>query len=194
MNTARSTKVLAYSLLLSACTPAPQDPVVVAAPDVEIPAPLASPPATTIEELMNELVMPSAQQLWNAVSYVATEAGVTETLPDTDEEWSQLRTNALALIEAGNTLMLSGLQVGEGDPATAAFQDTPDEIAQLLTDNPQSWQSYIEQLQESTQLTLQAIEFRDVMGLQDFGGQINEACEGCHAQYWYRPQGVMAPQ
>ncbi len=201
MSAVRFASVLACFLLLSACTPAPQDSV----PVVETPAQTANPVASdtipydttnTLEDLMTGLVAPSAEQLWNAVSYIASAEGVTETLPDTDEEWIQLRTSALTLIEAGNMLMIPGRAIltGAADPATAGFQYTPDEIAQLLTDDPQAWQSYAQQLQETTRMTLQAIELRDVMGLQEFGAEINDACQDCHAQYWYRPQGVMAPQ
>ncbi len=145
---------------------------------------------------MTESIMPSADHVWRAVSYIANAEGVTETKPETDEDWSNLRDSALALIEAGDELMDTDREIlsGEFDQATASFQFAPDEIKQLIADNPQPWQSYIQQMQDSTRMTLQAIELKDLVGLQDFGAQINEACEGCHADYWYRPPGSMAPQ
>jgi hypothetical protein len=193
----RCAKFLAVPLVLSACSPPPAEP----APLVESLAVSASETnsydtASTIADLMNFVIMPNAEYLWNSVSYVVTAEGTTETFPQTDADWTDLRTSAITLIEAGNMLMLPGRAItnAAADPATAAFQYTPDEIAQLLADDPEPWQRYAQQLQESTRMTLQAIEFRDLMGLQEFGAQINEACEGCHASYWYRAPGVMVPQ
>jgi hypothetical protein len=181
--------LFASPLLLAACTPPEQQA------EVEVPLAQSQPALApgdntqTIEELMTDIVMPEAEQLWNAVSYIATEAGVTETMPQSDEDWAQLRDSANALIAAGDQLMDTNREIltSEFDPATANYQLTPDEIKQLLADDPAPWQGYAQLLQDTTRMTLQAIELRDVMGLQEFGAEINEACEGCHAAYWYRP-------
>ena len=201
MYSIRYTGLVVASLLLCACSPAPEASSNAAQQTVVDVAPEAAPAivydtATTIEELMTAIVMPRAGHLWNAVSYVATAEGITETMPQTDEDWTALRNSAVTLIEAGNMLMIPGREIlsSEFDPATANFQLTPDEITQLLADDPMPWQGYAQQLQEYTRTTLQAIELRDVMGLQEFGAEINEACEGCHATYWYRPPGTMVPQ
>jgi hypothetical protein len=179
-------------LLLAACT---QEAVEPAAPKE---APGAAPVQNetpdvsgvpTVEELMTLSVMPNVDRIWRAVSYIANAEGVTETAPETDDDWTQLRTSALALIEAGDELMDTNREIfsGEFDQATASFQYSPGEIKQLLADSPEPWQNYIQQMQDSTRMTLQAIDLKDVTGLQDFGAQINRACEGCHADYWYRP-------
>jgi hypothetical protein len=183
-------------LSLSGCAPEAQRPAVGEPPLVVQALPVGSERPGTIEDLMTETIMPNADQLWRAVSYVANEQGVTETVPQTDEDWSRLRASANALISAGDELMITDREIltSDFDPNTASFRFTPDEIRQLLATDPQPWQAYAELLQERTRMTLQAIEFRDVMGLVEFGARINEACEGCHAAYWYRPQGMMAPQ
>ena len=194
----RLLQMLACSLLLSACTPAPQEAPV---PEAPAPAPVvteALPYDTTnsIKDLMTTMIVPNAQALWNSVSYVVTSEGATETLPQTDEDWTRLRASAIALIEGGNALMVPGREVvgGFAVAGAPAFQFTPEEIAQRVADDPQVWLRYVQELQESTRLTLQAIELRDVMGLTEWGAQINDACEGCHAQFWYRPQGDMPQQ
>lgn len=188
---------------LTGCAPAAEESVAVAeVPQAEsLPAPATSAPAlpvvvepmfdtvTTLRSLMNDLIDPSAQALWQAVSYVVTGEGVSETQPTTTEDWERLRTSALALIEAGNALMLPGRQVDE--PANAAdypdYQYRPDEIAALIAADPDSWNRYAQDMQLLTRDTLTAIGFRDLMGLTDFGARINEACQDCHAQFWYRP-------
>ena len=191
--------LLPISLLLCACAPAPQEVAPATATEAVVPAQSDAVPydtTITIEDLMTAIVMPNAELLWNSVSYIATAEGVTETMPQTDEDWTALRNSALTLIEAGNMLMLPDREIltSDFDQSTAAFQFTPDEIKQMLADDPAPWQDYSQQLQEFTRMTLQAIEMRDVMGLVEFGAEINEACEGCHATYWYRPAGTMVPQ
>ncbi len=195
----RFPKLLACVLVLTACTPAPQEPLAVEATLTPVPAAVQASPYDTdnsIEDLMTSLVMPNAELLWNAVSYIATAQGVTETMPETDDDWTRLRASAITLIEAGNMLMVPGREIltNGGDPAAAGFLLAPDEIALLIADDFQSWQGYAQSMQESTRMTLQAIELRDIMGLTEWGAEINEACDACHAQYWYRPLGVMAPQ
>ncbi len=144
---------------------------------------------------MSAEFMPNADRIWRAVSYIANEQGITETMPETDEDWSMLRDSANALIAAGDTLRDTDREIYDDfDASTASFQFTPDEVQQLLAEDPQTWQSYIERMQDDTRMTLQAIELRDLTGLVDFGARINEACEGCHAAYWYRPPGEMIRQ
>lgn len=187
---------LGYVLLLSGCAPETQQQAAVESPAVRQSDVGVTSDLRAIEELMTEVVMPNADQIWRAVSYVANAQGVTETKPETDADWSKLRESALALIEAGDELMDTNREIlsGEFDQATASFQFSPDEIKQLIADNPQPWQNYIRQMQDSTRMTLQAIDLKDLVGLQDFGAQINGACEGCHADYWYRPPQELAPQ
>lgn len=144
---------------------------------------------------MTDTVMPNAESLWNAVSYVATAEGVTESQPETDADWAALRDSANALIAAGDELLNTNREIltSAFDPSTARYQFTPDEIKQLLAEDPEPWRAYVQELQDTTRMTLQAIERRDLMGLVEFGAEINEACEGCHATYWYRPPGTMVP-
>jgi hypothetical protein len=180
---------LSCALLLCACTPSPGQGEGVAGP-----APATS--GTTVEDLMVNTIAPGAEALWRAVSYVATDTGVTETAPQSDADWNRLRDSANALIAAGDELQATEREIltNAYDPATAAFQYSPNEIRELLTENPEPWRSYAQLMQERTRMTLQAIEFRDLMGLVEFGAQVNEACEGCHAAYWYRAPDMVLPR
>ena len=187
-------------VLLAACSPeAPVTEAPVENPQslpAQSPSAQTSPAdARTVEDLMSNTIAPGAESLWRAVSYVASEEGVTETAPQSDEDWNRLRDSANALIEAGDELMITEREIltNAFDPATAAFQYSPDEIRQMLAEDPEPWRNYARQLQETTRMTLQAIEFKDVMGLVEFGAQINEACEACHAAYWYRAPETMVP-
>jgi len=200
MNGKHSIPCLFVLALLAGCAPPSEQAAVVAetptvvaaapAPEAAIAAPVFD-TATPLSDLMKNLIQPSADTLWKAVSYVVTGEGTTETQPETTEDWERLRTSALALIEAGNALMLPGRQVAAGMAEEyPEFQYRPEEIETLIAENPDSWNRYAQSMQALTRDTLRAIEFRDLMGLTDFGARINEACQDCHGQFWYRPLGM----
>jgi hypothetical protein len=183
-------------ITLQGCTPAPQ-PAESGAEIAVAPEAAATPAAEpsvqfntslSVKELMNGLVNPNARQLWSGVSYVETEQGAVETIPQTQEDWDQLRTNAMALIEASNALMLPGRSIDTSENVvTPDFQYTPNEIEQLLAEDPDTWIINLQNLQDYTLQTLETINRKDILGFTERGALINEACQSCHAQYWYKP-------
>src|SRR5436190_17642781 len=82
----------------SACTRAPS------------PAP---PPATaaTIKDIMDSMVDPSGDFLFESVAEIADENGITHKAPRTDEEWEEVRHRVLVLLEAPNLLIMEGRKV-----------------------------------------------------------------------------------
>lgn len=184
------------SLLVTvACSPAQEAPpasepvlaTAIAESESATMQPVSSGP--TVKSLMTEWVDPNASALWGAVSYVITEEGVTETLPENDADWAALRANADALVEAGELLKQPGLRVDAPGAVYPDFQFSPEEIEQLIALEPEAWASYAEDMQRLTLQTSMAIDLQDLNGLTDFGARINQACEGCHAVFWYRPLG-----
>ena len=143
----------------------------------------------SIKTLMNAIVEPNALKIWQAVRYVATIDGVQEDVsPQSNEDWARLRINAITLVEAGNALMIEG-RVANSTAPEEVYPDymyRAEEIQVLIETNFEVWGSYVQEMQFSTQATLDAIERRDVLGLIKTGARINNACEGCHADFWYR--------
>lgn len=143
----------------------------------------------SIRTLMNAVVQPNALQLWQAVRYVVTRDGVEEDVnPQTDDDWDKLRTSAITLIETGNTLLITGRVLDEIGPEDEYpdYMYSSDEIKALIETDPEVWRAYIEQMQFFTRATLEAIENRDIPGLIETGATINNACQGCHVEFWYR--------
>lgn len=188
-------------LLLQGCSP-PSEPTAATetavspapAAGVDLPAVAAAPATTfntsnTVRDIMNLMVEANARQLWNAVSYVATAEGVEETQPQTDADWQRLRANAVALVEAGNALMLPG-RVVDTAANLADYDDfmyTPLEIEALIRRDPESWAYDLQEMQAATLLTLAAIDERDLLRFTEQAATINQACVSCHSRYWYRP-------
>ena len=180
---------------IAACSPAPEQSAAVAVTPVATSA--SAPPATTrfntvatIRDVMNTLIDPSADVLWNAVRFEMDAGGSREMRPETDEQWQVLREHAVAIIEGGNSLMIPGRRVAP-EGATTEFPEyeyVPDEVDQKLQEDWQSWLGFAQGLQGSAELMLDAIVKRDADLLTRYGADLDGACEACHSQYWYRAE------
>src|SRR4051794_23803462 len=63
-------------------------------------------PVASMKQLMNGIVGPSANVVFNAVSTTVSDKGVEEIAPHTDKEWAAVGDAAAAVAEAGNMMML----------------------------------------------------------------------------------------
>ena len=92
-------------------------------------------PTATIIEIMDSMVMPSAQILWDAVAGDATDKGTVEKTPQTDEDWQKLRWTAVTLAEATNALAVPGRKVA---PAGTKSQNPDSELEPVNEPSPPS--------------------------------------------------------
>ena len=67
-------------------------------------------PVATVDEMMDAIVIPSSQALFDSVVYVNGELAQS---PTTDDEWFRLRMHAIAVAEAGNLLLMPPRSKGE---------------------------------------------------------------------------------
>jgi hypothetical protein len=184
--------VLMTAALLTACG-AKTGP---AKPEVKAASSQATPVAS-IQELMQALVDPSADALWDSVSSTVTNKGVEDKRPQTPEEWFELKSLAIRLAEAANLLVLEGRPVAHQghaleDAHVKGILNASD-IQKLIDADPGAFAARAKALQAAAVETLKAIEQRDVDKFIETGGKIDEACEGCHRQYWYPNEKRPAP-
>ena len=145
-------------------------------------------PASTIKDIMDSIVDPSADGIWDSVEVIATLQGTTEKSPKTDDDWKALRRHAIALIEASNLLVMPGRHIAQpGEKAEDARIDMhPEVIEALVSKDRASWTKLAFGLQDAGVQNLKAITARDVKQLIDAGEVLDMACESCHKKYWYR--------
>ena len=179
---ATATVVLVSASLLAACAaPAPQQQPPPAAP--------ADPtrPVATIREVMNSVIDPSVDVVWNAVGSVVDDGKLTDRAPATDEEWAEVRRHALIVSEAANLLVMHDRPVAHpGAPSLApGVELTPEEIRALIDKNPDGWNLYARELQDSLTPALAAIDKKDPVALFEAGERIDATCENCHSTFWY---------
>src|SRR6476646_1479120 len=69
--------------------------------------------SATIKDIMDSMVDPSGDFMFESVVEIADERGVTKKVPQTDEEWEAVRHHALVLLEAPNLLTMEGRKVAQ---------------------------------------------------------------------------------
>lgn len=194
--------LVAAALMLGACSEPAEPPTPPAAappasaqaptpaPDaVVLPAPAAPVLEVTLQQLMRDVIDPNVQRLWRAVSYTVTPDGVNETMPVSEMDWDGLRHSAVTLLEASYGLTLLDRPVADAgyEDTRQDFQYTAAEIAQRRAGNSADWLAISIGMGDLVRDTLDAVERRDILALTESGAAINQACEACHASYWYHP-------
>ena len=114
----------------------------------------------TVRQVMDGIVAPAAEKVFDSVATIVTVAGTEERQPRTEAEWSLVGANAAALIEAGNLLMM-------GD---------------RLKDEDE-WIAMTRAMMDAAAISLKATEARDVEALLNSGEAINASCDTCHMKY-----------
>jgi hypothetical protein len=143
-----------------------------------------------VKDIMEGIVDPSADVVWESVATSITAAGLVEKAPKTDEEWAIVQHSALMLAEAANLLKMPGRQIARpGDNTSNSGKDapelTPPEIQEKVNRDWSLWISHVNRLQETAIKAWQVANARDVNGIVDVGDALDKACESCHLEYWY---------
>jgi len=161
-------------VLPAACSaPAPPEPALLA--------------TATIKDIMDSMVDPSADYIFESVAQIADEHGVTEKAPHTGDEWKEVRRRAVQLLEAPNLLVMSGRQAARPGERSEnpEVELQPEEIQKLIDADHAAFVTRARILQDAAQTALQAIDAKNAKGLFDAAGQLDKACENCHLHYWY---------
>jgi hypothetical protein len=151
------------------------------------------PPATdlarpaTIKDIMDSMVDPSADFLFESVVEIADEKGITQKAPQTDEEWKQVRRHAFVLLEAPNLLVMEGRRVAQPHERSENPQVElqPEDIQKLVDGDRPSFILRARKLQDGAEAALKAIDRKDKTALFHAIESIDRACESCHLRYWY---------
>lgn len=141
----------------------------------------------TIKDIMDSMVDPSGDFLFESVQEIADEKGVREKAPQTDEEWEEVRHRAFILMEAPNLLTMEGRKVAHENEKSKNPQVElqPEQIQKLVDGDRPSFIRRARRLQDAAALTLKAVDAKDKDALFKSIDSIDKACENCHLHYWY---------
>lgn len=113
-----------------------------------------------VKELMENVLDPTADVVWESVGTIMTKEGTFERAPQTDEEWAQVRAAAITLAESGNLLML---------PQRSAGSD--------------EWVKLAQAMMEQSKRVIKAAEAKDKQAVFDTGADLYDSCVNCHKRF-----------
>jgi hypothetical protein len=114
-------------------------------------------PVATIEQIMEGIVEPASEKVFDAAVW---ENGVQVNAPKSDEDWMAVRNSALAVVEAGNLLLMGS----------------------RLKDQS-AWLTRTEEMMNAGQEAAKAADAKSVDAVFNAGTHLYQACTGCHLQY-----------
>jgi hypothetical protein len=146
-------------------------------------------PVLSVKELMEHIVDPIADWIFDAAVIDISEKGIVETKPLTDEDWLKVERGALILAESANLLKMPRTMVPAGDKSLnhepGGPELTPAQIEAKVKQDPAAWNQHADGLRMAALESLKIIKARDAEGLFTAGDKIDKACEACHLEYWY---------
>ena len=181
---------ISAALLLAGCAKAPTTVA-------EAKAAFAPQPVASVLDLMAGPIDAAADALWDAAGTESTAKGLVDKVPKTDADWAKLRQQAVLLAETANLLMIEGRVVAhpgqalENPPGEGDF--TPEQSLAEINANRAAFNGFAKVMQDTAVTAIKAIDGRNVDGLLEAGGNLDEACEACHKRFWY-PNAPTPPQ
>ena len=123
----------------------------------------AAPPFKPIADtklLMQSVVDPNADIVWESVKTIDTPNKTEEIRPRTDEQWAAVRNAAVTVAESGNLLMMVPRAKDGGE-----------------------WMTLAQRMIDAGQEAIQAADAKNADRLFTVGGDIYDACSACHQKY-----------
>jgi hypothetical protein len=142
---------------------------------------------SSIKDVMESIIDPSADVLWGAAGAIVDKQGIQDLSPKTPEEWLNVRHAAVRIIEGANLLMMPGRQAAPAGTKSDApgVELEPAEIAALINKERKSFDAFAKALQDLGLEALRTSEAQNVPLLEDIGGRMENVCESCHQTFWY---------
>ena len=146
-------------------------------------------PIFSVKELMENIIDPQADFIFDAVAVDIGEHGIVETKPTSDDDWLKVQRATVLLAESTNLLKMPRRVAPEGDKNELSGPGqpelAPEQIQAKLDHDRRLWNSHVDQLRDEFVKVLAIVKARDTDKLFQAGSDIDRACEACHLEYWY---------
>jgi len=144
----------------------------------------------SIKELMENIVDPIADNIFDAVGTDISAKGVIETKPTTDDDWAKVRIGAVTLAEATNLLKIPRPAAPPGDTnknsqGKNAPELPPEQVLAKIEQDRAAWNRHTDELRDVALEAMAAVKAKNADSLFEIGGKLDKACEHCHLEYWY---------
>jgi hypothetical protein len=144
---------------------------------------------TSVKEIMESIIDPSADVVWNSVGTVVDQEGAHEAVPKTNDEWLDVRKGAVRIIEGANLLIMPGRDAAPPGTKseTPGVELEPPQIAALIKKNRKAFDAFARALQALGVEAMKAADAHNRDLIIDIGGRMENVCEACHQTFWYPP-------
>jgi hypothetical protein len=116
--------------------------------------------SVSVKDLMENVMDPAADVVWESVGTIMTKEGTFERAPANDDEWNRVKAGAITLVETGNLLLI---------PAR--------------TGGSEEWVSLARAMIAQSKRAIKAAEDHDKQATFDIGADIYESCVNCHKRF-----------
>ena len=142
---------------------------------------------SSIKEIMELIIDPSANAIWQAVAIVIDRDGIHDLSPKTQEEWLDMRRAAIRIMEAGNLLMMPDREAAPvgTKSKTPGVELEPAQINALIKKDRKSFDGFAQALRQLGSEALRASDDQSALSLREIGDRMQPVCAGCHQTFWY---------
>ena len=127
--------------------------------------------------------------IFDAVKVEIGPTGTVEKVPKTEKDWERIRIGAVTIAEGIYLLKIPRPFAPQGDEnnsrGPAPTELSPAQIQAKLEADPVLWNAKIEALRNVGLEVIEIVSKKNVAELWEAGDNLDQACEGCHIQYWY---------
>lgn len=146
-------------------------------------------PTLSVKELMEHVIDPTADWIFDAAVIDISQRGISETKPLSDDDWLKVERGGYLLAESTNLLKIPRRMVPveeEGKPHQPGEPELPPEQIQAKIEKDRAlWYRRADGLKTAALEAVKVARARDVEGLFKVGDKVDKACEACHLEYWY---------
>jgi hypothetical protein len=170
---------VAGAIVIAGCSAKPE-----ASPPASAPA---FTPVLSVKELMENIVDPQADYVFDAVGSDISPKGIVDIKPTTDEDWIRIQRGAYVLAESSNLLKMTRPMAPEGaaNVEPGGPELTPAQIEAKVKENPALWNTHADTLRTEALKVIDIVKARDADKLLAAGSAIDQTCEACHLDFWY---------
>ena len=175
------------SLIVSTCSSSKPAPAPTPARGSELWGDLR--PVVSVKELMRDMIDPVSDNIFDAVGTEITGKGMLDKAPNSDADWDRVRAGAVSLAEGIELLKIPRPFAPPGDENNSRGPDaselSPAQITAKVEADPVLWNAKIQALRNVGLEVLEIVKKKDAAALFEAGGDLDQACESCHIEYWY---------
>jgi hypothetical protein len=146
-------------------------------------------PVVSVKELMQYMIDPISDDIFDAVWWDTTKNGVVKHQPTTDEDWEKVKTGAISLAEGIFLLKVPRPFAPDGDVNNSLGPNPPElspiQIKAKLEKDPVLWEAKIQAMRNAALEIVDVVKKKNADELFVASQDIDEACENCHLEYWY---------